>query len=310
MSPYWREILLIVLIVLALAAVVMLVAGPPILIPASGYWDALQRASEMAARIEGHVNLTVKILGEYKYEDRYVLLPADTPLGVTPSEGYRLSYAVRDKHTGTIYAVYIGAGLNQTKLAIIRGSTWKLVDLKFRKVEEKLLNGTVRSLKLPTERGVEEMIGFSRCRVVTYKGYVEEPLTQEVQPLEAARAYVDCTYTTRLGVFDLATTHARAWIEYIPNNVITAIYDYSYEEHNPLVYKCSFNSWNYGVGTRAATVRAEGKFMICYLPIIPPNIVYPSTQWTQFSQFLFDVSGQVLNCDGHHSASYSLFCSC
>ncbi|UNQ73466.1 hypothetical protein [Infirmifilum sp. NZ] len=98
------------------------------------------------------------------------------------------------------------------------------------------------------------------------------------------------------------TARAAAWIDCIPNSTILAVNDVSYDQiQAPVVSKCWFSSRS-SVALTSASVRAEGKYLICYARAM-------STQWTQFSQFVFWVNGQV-SCTGSHSAWAAIGCGC
>ncbi len=301
----------VTLAVLAFLAVV-LIANPPPFSPRSPS-EAYRSAEEAAKNMRGEVGLTVrKEAGSFEWHDYYVLLDPKSAPPVTPPSGFKLVSAVMDKRTGIIYLLFVDANpasrrlpveLVKHKLAIVKEGVVKFVDLKFRKVGEKVVNGSTYTTEVYTNKGVEKMRGVSQCRITYYRGYVDESLPLETAQLTQASIYFDCTYTTYLGWAEEVTTHARGIIYYIPNAIITGIADYSYDEiHDPLVHRCSFTSRAEGVGTVVATVKAEGRYHICWWELT-------STQWYQYSQFSFNVWEQQ-NCEGRHNAWAAFGCPC
>ncbi|PLJ77419.1 hypothetical protein [Infirmifilum sp. SLHALR2] len=288
-------------VVVLLALAVSLLAGSFVKAPlASSY----REAEEVARSITGYASLDYVQIGTIELRPDYAPLDPSS-LQLSPPDGLAARFAVADKRTGAVYVLFSDSNLTRRVLAVLHRGDVRFIELKLRKVDEREFQGSTYTQEVTTDKGTERMVGISKCRAIYYESYTDEPAKLDVVVPQFTTAYVDCHYTTQIGGANLVTTHAAAWIDYIPNSTILAVNDVSYDQiQAPVVSKCWFSSRS-SVASTSASVRAEGKYLICYYGIR----FSPSTQWTQFSQFVFWVNGQV-SCSGSHSAWVALTCDC
>lgn len=255
--------------------------------------DPFEKAWETAKSITGKKGLEIEEKSFENSKENFELLNLNTLVLRDIPNGYKPLFAVRSRE-GKVFVVLSDANYSRHLIMIIEDGKYAVHDLIFRKVSDEVIQGNRYVQEVIVKGEVKKMEGFSQCRIV-----VKEAI---YGILSVNNLYFDCHYTTQIAGFNLVTTHASGYIYYIPGDKITGIVDLSYDQvHNPLVNKCRFSHSASGVGTPAASVRAEGKYLICYQ--------VTSTQWEQWSQFVFDVYG-LKHCEGSHSAWVAIGCGC
>jgi len=291
------NVLVAAIVVVLLALAVSLLAGSFVKVPSPGSY---REAEEVASSITGYASLSYVEAGTVELRPDYTPLDPSS-VQLSPPDGLAARFAVADKRTDAVYVLFSDSNLTRSVLAVVHRGDVRFIELKFRKVDEREFQGPAYNQEVVTDKGTERMVGVAKCRATYYESYTDEPAKLDVGVLQFSRAYVDCHYTTQIGGANLVTTHAAAWVDYIPNSAILAVTDASYDQiHSPVVSKCRFSSRS-SVSLTSASVRAEGKYLICYY--------VTSTQWTQFSQLVFWVNGQV-SCSGSHSAWAANGCGC
>ncbi|RLE60159.1 MAG: hypothetical protein DRJ35_04015 [Thermoprotei archaeon] len=253
----------------------------------------MEKARETARNIIGEKSLELK---EEAFEDsreNFVLLNVSTLILRNVPKGYKPLFGVKSRE-GKIFVVLSDANYSRHLIMVIEDKRYVVHNLDFKKVSDEVKQGKRYVQEVKVKGEVKKIEGFSQCRIV-----MEEAV---YGVLSMNRLYFDCSYTTQFVGLRLVTTHARGYIYYIPGDKVTTIIDLSYDQlHSSVITRCRFRHTASGTGTPAATVRAEGKYLICY------DIT--STQWVQRSQFVFDIYG-LRDCDGSHSAWAAIGCGC
>ncbi|MCD6562763.1 MAG: hypothetical protein J7K23_02450 [Thermoproteales archaeon] len=249
-------------------------------------------AIETAKKITGEKHLILREETLTVSNSKFLLLNLSKLDLKNIPKGYKPLFAL--KYLDKVFVILSDKNYSNHLIMILSNGKYNISELRFRKVLEKSREGVKHVQEVKVKGEVKKMEGFSKCKII------EEDAKYGV--LQVDRLYFDCYYTTRLGGYDMVTTHARGYIYYIPNDKVTSIVDMSYDKiHSPIVTKCWFKHSSTGTGTPTATIQAKGKYLICY--------VITSTQWTQRSQFVFDVYG-LRDCDGSHTAWPAPGCKC
>ncbi|MEZ0346368.1 MAG: hypothetical protein ABWK01_07445 [Infirmifilum sp.] len=213
--------------------------------------------------------------------------------GVGP--GYEPVFSVAGRQSHALYVVLKNDESAKHLVFYAGAKGVRVEELEFSEVSEERVERDGPVQRLVVDGREVEVRGRLACGV--------KKSTARYGTLQVSSIYFDCWYTTYLGSTQLATTHSRGYVYYIPGQVVTSFTDLSYYTvHNPLVESCWFRSYPSGVGQPVGSLTAEGKFLTCF--------VAASTQWTQFARFVVDARTGGYWCEGAHNAWASPGCNC
>ncbi|MEM1508491.1 MAG: hypothetical protein QW291_03330 [Thermofilaceae archaeon] len=266
--------------------------------------DPLRQAEETAENIRGETGLVVN--GPFNtpiFSFELVNISSlDEKILQGPSlQKYKPVFAVKEKQSYDLYVILYDYYHDEYLILYIHPNGSQLV--------KKLFFTKVSSEYIEKEGSRQEVV-INDNKKVTIEGHLAcqlDKYTAEYVSLQTSYMDFDCWYTTKFGSYNLVTTHAKGRVFYIPGQYVTGFTDRSYDViHDPGITGCWFKSSSSGAGLPQATLKAEGKYLICW-SLIPLPV---STQWNQFARFIFDAVTETPDCEGMHNSWVSYNCNC